>query len=276
MDSDYAAFLRRTAHQAVANLRQEGFLHDVPVTIKAPPRMNPNTSQDGTYLVDLNTTAEAAGGVYADHPGGAAAWNIYATPGDIDGSAIADTTGSRATGIFLDISGTVTDSTTKVTDIFNNPTGGPAWVTTDGELKNAAAAADYFYTRVNEEGIQSFTLTFGNLKPGNHASIDVWFSRVNGGSGLYDYSLDSGKTWLPFTVLEKDGAISTTDGWDGKNTATRRFSGITDGNRKARYMNASGVVLTGPALQIRVTDDSEDKGCWSAISAVRLQIQEPK
>lgn len=274
MAPDYAAFLRRTAHRAVESLKQEGFLHDAPATIEAPPRMNPDVPQAGTYLIDLNTTAEAAGGVYAEHPGGASAWNIYATPADIDGNAISDTTGSKKTGIFLDITGTVTDSATKATDIFNNTTGGPAWVTGDGELKTAAAAADYFYTRVNEEGIQSFTLTFGNLKPRNRVSIDVWFSRGRAGSGRYDYSLNNGRIWFPFTVLEKNGTVSTTGGWNAKSTVTRPFSGSTDGNKEARYMNASDVLLTGPSLQIRVMDSSESKHCWSAISAVRLQVSE--
>lgn len=218
-----------------------------------------------TYLVDFNTTD---GGSY---PGGSSAWNIYATPADINGSAIHDTSSPTPTSVTLNKSGTIADSSNGGAAVFNNATGGPSWVTTDGSLTNTGAAGDYFFTStsVNHE---SFTITFGGLSPNQIAYVDMWHSRVTATSeGLYEYSLDGGATWSGFTVLEKDGSASTGDGWVGNTTKTKGFQGIRDGNNNARYMHVGGLTLTGSTLLVRTTD-TEVAGSWSAIGAIRLTV----
>lgn len=218
-----------------------------------------------TFLVDFNTTDSGS------YPGGSNAWNIYTTPAEVNGSAIHNDYSLAPTSVTLNKSGTITDSGNGGAAVFNNASGGPSWVTTDGSLANTGAAGDYFFTSTNTNN-ESFTMIFSGLTPGEAANLDVWTSRVTATSeGFYEYSLDGGSSWSGFTVLEKDGSASTGDGWTGMNTQVKGFQGIRDGNNNARYMSVSNLLLTGSTLSVRTTD-TEGAGTWSAIGAIRLSV----
>lgn len=220
------------------------------------------------YLMDFNSHT----GGTSSHPGGAAAWNIYAAPADISGGGIKDSTGSTAAGLTFNKSGTITDSNNTGALAFNNATGGPSWVTDDGALGNTGAAADYFYTSLTT-GSQSFTMTFSGLASGSVVSLDLFFSRAdaNSGNGFYSYSLDGGATWLGLNVLEKNGSLSTDARWASSNTLAAMFRGQEDGNNQARYMNASDLTIgASGTLQFKVQDDAG--GGWAGINAARLTV----
>ena len=217
------------------------------------------------FLMDFNTTDTGS------YPGGSSAWNIYAAPSNINGGLIKDTSGFTAAGVTLSVTGTITDSGNGNTAVFNNATGGPAWVTTDGSLANTGAAGDYFYTST-AAGSHSFTMTLANLTRGNTISLDLWTSRVNStGIGLFDYSVDGGATWNGFTVLAKDGSLATDGGWDTHDTTTQSFHLVNDGNNSARYMTTGDIVLPGTTLSFRTSN----AGAWTAIGAARLIVPEP-
>ncbi len=221
------------------------------------------------YLLDFNDTANAGGYV-----GGAGAWNAYADPTNITGATIADTTGSTAAGITLSHVG-ASNSGNGNANTFNNATGGPSWVTTDGSLGNTGAAADYFWTGGFVANTNTFTLTLGNLAPSSNASLDLWFSRVGDSTnGKFEYSLDGGTSWLGFTVVERDGTPSTADGWDLNDTQSANFGGERDGNNATRYMTADLAIGAPGMVNIRVTNGTN----WVGLGAARLDtapIPEP-
>ena len=219
------------------------------------------------YLLDFNSHT---GGTSA-FPGGSSAWNSYETPGNINGSVIKDITGSTAAGITLQKTGSLTDSGNTGTAAFNNSTGGPSWVTTDGSLANTGAAADYFFTSTAGAS-HTFTLTLAGMTQGTQVSLDLWFSRANAaGNGFFDYSLDGGTTWTGFNVLEKNGAAATANSWGTNTTGEQMFRGQQDGNDAARYMNAGNLTIgSGGSLLIRSTDDAG--GGWTGISAAQLTV----
>lgn len=215
------------------------------------------------YLLDFNNAGDAGG-----YPGGASAWNAYAAPSNVTGT-IADTSGSTAGGLSIAHSG-LNNSGNGGSTVFNNPDGGPSWVTTDGSLANTAAASDYFWT--SNSSIQSFTVTFSGFTIGQTVSLDIFAARNGDPSavrGFYSYSIDGGTNWFGFDVLEKDGTAATAAGWDTNNTLEQTFSGASDGNDAARYMNISDVQLTDTTLMIRGQDVS---GSWTPLNAVRLAV----
>ena len=222
-----------------------------------------------TYLLDFNTTDTSG------YPQGASAWNIYATPADINGSAIKSTTGSTAAGLTLSKSGTMTDSTQGgTTGVFGNTTGGPSWLTNNGTLGNTSAAGDYFFTNTNTSAVaDSFTITVGGLVAGSTVSLDLWMSRASGqgGDGYFDYSLDGGASWQGFNVAEKNGALSTDVYWAGKITSSTIYRAYTDGWAAGRYMTSQSVVATGTTLLFRATDTGSGT-TWTGIGAVQLQV----
>ncbi len=220
-----------------------------------------------TYLIDFN---EGAGD---SRPGGT--WNEYDTPTNIDGSVIVDST-NTSSAITLSKSGTIKDSSnTGTTKAFNNATGGPAWVTTDGSLANTGAAADYFFT--DNGSVASFTITYGNLNEGDTVNLDLWASRADttSGIGYYSYSLD-GTNWFGFDVLNKDGSASSANGrdsiaWNTTDTLEQEFRAQIDGNDNARYMNASSLTIgASEALYVKAQDITS--GFWTPISAMRLTV----
>ena len=216
------------------------------------------------YLLDFNTTSSDS------LPGGASAWNQFAAPSNVTG-IIADTNGSTAGGITVSQTG-MNYSGASGADVFNNPTGGPSWVTTDGSLGDTGAAADGFFTAVN--GINSMELTFSGLNAGSVVSLDLWASRDASNpstvTGYYSYSLDGGTTWQGFNVLEKDGTASTANGWDTNDTLSQVFGAETDAFDNARYMNIDNIVLTGDSLIVRAEDPADKR--FVMLNAARLTI----
>ncbi|WFB37843.1 PEP-CTERM sorting domain-containing protein [Kiritimatiellota bacterium B12222] len=233
-------------------------------------------TQAQTFLLDLNDKADTGdGNTYSGgYPGGPSAWNQYATPADMQGVALADSSGSTSAGLEISWEGTMKDSSNGNSNTFNNSTGGPSWVTTDGSLANTGAAADYFFTSTGNKTY--FTITFDNLTLGDEVSIDLWFSRVgeSNARGYYEYSLDNGSNWNGFTVLEKDGSLSTTDGWDTNTTHSvtgEAWEAGRDGNNQGRYMNASSLIIgSSESLQVKVSDPVA--GNWSSLGAARLTV----
>ncbi|WP_309387445.1 PEP-CTERM sorting domain-containing protein [Cerasicoccus frondis] len=224
------------------------------------------SAQADVFLIDFNNVANSNG-----YPGGASAWNAYTAPSGVNGSQIADTIGSTGMGLTLNHSGTMTDSSNGNANTFNNATGGPSWVTTDGSLANTAAAADYFFTSTNVD--TDFTITFGNLTPGDTVDIDLWMSRnsTSGSYGFYEYSLDGGVSWFGLNVLEKDGTATSAAYWVGNTTQDVVFRALEDGNDAARYMNVAGVTVGGAGtLDVRVNDSSA--GSWAGLAAARLTV----
>lgn len=222
--------------------------------------------QGQVFLIDFNDTANANG-----YPGGASAWNAYDDPSDVTGASIQDSTGSSALGVTLSYSGTMTNSNNGNANTFNNASGGPSWVTTDGSLNNTAAAADYFFTSINAD--TDFTVTLGNLNEGDTVNLDLWMSRVSssGSLGFYEYSLDGGSTWSGFNVLNKDGTPATARSWDTNTTQSQTFLAEIDGNDNARYMNV-GALTVGElgTVDVRVNDTSS--GNWAGLGAMRMTL----
>ncbi|MDF3128472.1 hypothetical protein P0Y35_04630 [Kiritimatiellaeota bacterium B1221] len=215
-----------------------------------------------TFLVDFNTLNSTG------YVGGT--WNVYARPDDITGSTIVNNSGTTS-AYTLSKGGTINDSGNGGTRAFNNSSGGPSWVTTDGSLTNTSAASDYFYTSTNANTF--FTITFGNLTPGDIVDLDLWASRadLSSGQGTYSYSLDGGTTHFGFNVLEKDGSASTSRGWDTNNSLQQAFLAQTDGNNNARYMNMNALTIgASGTLEIKVDDNSSSN--WAPLNAIRLTV----
>lgn len=220
-----------------------------------------------TLLIDLNTNAGSP-----LPPGNT--WNSYATPADITGATLLDSSGST-TGITFNKTGTITDNTSNGGLAIFNPNqpgveGLPSWVTTTTE---AGAAADNFFTSNSGAVAHTFTLTFGDLTPGHTFSLDLLASRNSGSAlGFFEYSLDGGTTWTGFTVLNADGTPATTDGWDTATTVDQFFNLQTQGFQLHRYMNASDITLTGTTLDVRTRDANALGPTFSAMNALRLEI----
>lgn len=217
------------------------------------------------FLIDLNTLAGtgALGGT----------WNTYAEPDDINGGVLKDSTGSTVAGVTLSRAGTITDSTNSgASDVFDNtnPDSLPAWATSSTDN---AASGDYFFTDVKTQtGDDSFILTIDGLTMGRTFSLDLLASRNEGNAvGFYEYSLNDGTTWNGLAVLNSNGTLATTDGWDTNNTKTQPFEADTQGYDLHRYMSASAVALTGTTLQIRAMDIN-DTGSYSVLNAIRLNL----
>lgn len=226
-----------------------------------------STSVAETFLIDLNTTSSPT------TPTVGGTWNVYAAPADVNGGILKNATGANTTAT-LSISGTFSDSTNGGSAVFNNtsPDSLPSWATSSTDN---GASGDYFYTNTSATA-DSFTLTIANLTPGNTFSLDLLASRQDANaSGLYEYSLNGGTTWSGFTVLNSNGTLATTDGWNTNNTQTQAFHNSAQGFSLHRYMNASGGTLTGSTLQIRTTDSTlgtTGTGTYSVINAVRVTV----
>jgi hypothetical protein len=146
------------------------------------------------------------------------------------------------------------------------PNSEPTWATSS---TNNGASGDYFFTSTST-ALDSFTMIFAGLTPGDTFSLDVLASRNDGASsrGTYTYSLDGGTTTSGLNVLKSDGTAETAAEWVGQNTKTREFHGLNDGYTLHRYMNIGNVTLTGSTLRLTVTDT----GNYSTINAVRLNV----
>lgn len=137
------------------------------------------------------------------------------------------------------------------------------------------ASGDYFHTNTNGAA-NTLTLTIAGLTMGNTFSLDMLASRVdNNASGIYEYSLNGGTSWSGFTVLNSDGTVATTDGWNTNNTQTQARHTNTQGYALHHYMNLSDVTLTGSTLQIRATDSNlgtTGTGNYTVINAVPFTV----
>jgi hypothetical protein len=204
------------------------------------------------YQVDFNT---ASGGP-------ATGWNLYAAPGDVTGT-LSDTAGDSSAGVTISGGGAnFADSTGS--GLYNASTA-PTWVP-------STAGDDFFWTGNDTANELSFTVTFGGLTAGDDVSLDVFASRRSSLAllGYYEYSLDGGSSWSGFGVLENDGTAATTDGWDSNGTQSQLFNlDETGGYASGRYMNISGVTLTGTSLNIRLTSPATDSN-YAGINAMRL------
>lgn len=226
-----------------------------------------NQCAAAVILIDLNTNSGAGG------PGGT--WNSYAIPADITGATVVDST-NTATQITFNKTGTITDNTANSgTAVFDPAQLGvmnqPAWVAAGG---NDDAAADNFFTsNAANTNPDSYTLIFGGFTPGDKVTIDLLASRNSASAnGFFDYSLDGGTNWAGFTVLNADGSLATTAGWDTNTTATQFFSLQSQGFTLHRYMNASDLTLSGSTLRIRTTDLTTSSGLFSAMNALQLTV----
>jgi hypothetical protein len=219
-----------------------------------------------TFLVDLNTTESGT------YPGGSSAWNAFAAPVDVNGSALNNSSGLSTSGITLSYTGTMQDSTRNAsTATLTNPGLAPSWV---GNATDTAASSDYFWTS-NSVADASFTLTFGGLNTGDKVSLDLWTSRDDTPSGgNYEYSLDSGATWFGFNVLKSDGSAETAAGWDSEDTQSQLFNNQSDGNVAGRYMNVGDVTIgASKTLSVRVSDpDGATAGYYAVASAMQLVV----
>lgn len=218
-----------------------------------------------TLLLDFNTT-EGVGAV-----GGT--WNAYATPANINGSALLNS-GGTTTGVTLSVSGTISDNANTGTAVFDNNAVGlvglPAWVTS---ATDNGASGDNFFTSNTGAVQHSFTLTFGGLTAGDSFSLDMLASRNSGsGRGFFEYSLDGGNTWAGFKVMNPDGTAATAAGWSGNDTQSQVFSLQSDGFTAHRYLNVSNVTLTGTTLAVRVMDGDAVATTFNALNAARLTI----
>lgn len=216
-----------------------------------------------TYLIDFNGVADAGG-----YPGGESAWNRYSGPGDVTG-LLSDTGGSSSGSISISQTG-MNNSTNTGTAIFDNPDGGPAWVTDSTELALTGAASDYFFTSTSSTS--SFTVTLAGFNIGDIVSLDLWASRNSStnGIGFYSYSLDNGSTWHGFQVLNKDGSPATANGWNTHNTLTQSYHASNDGNIAARYMHGGELVLIDEMILIRGQDPQASH--WTPLNAIRVQV----
>lgn len=223
-----------------------------------------------TYLVDLNTNSNLSAG------GAGGTWNAYATPGNITGATLVDSTNASSLVTLSVAAGSIiTDNTANFGTAVFDPNqaghaGEPAWVSND-------AAGDNFFTNNATTTQASFTLTFGNLTAGSVVSVDLLASRNSGSAkGFFEYSVDGGSTWLGFNVLNGDGSAALTDGWDTKNTQTQAFILQSQGFVLHRYMNASNVTLTGTTLDVRTTDADAVSSTFSAMNAMQVVVEVPE
>jgi len=206
-----------------------------------------------TFNIDLNTANGTAG----------ADWNVFAAPGDINGSTLTPNTGGSS-GVTFSASGNIVDSTGSG---LSNDLNRPSWV-------SAAAGDDFFWTDNNGTGGgESFTLTFDGMAVGSTVSLDVYASRDSTASvfGTYEYSLDGGNSWFGFDVLKNDGSAETADGWDSNDTQSQTFHINNDGYDHGRYLNISEITLTGSSIQVRITENTADDA-YIGINAMQLAV----
>lgn len=219
------------------------------------------------YLIDLNENAGSP------LPSGQT-WNTYAAPSNITGATIVNSAG-QSSSVTFSVTGTITDNTANFgTAVFDPTQSGvvnlPTWVAAGGAN---GAAGDNFFTNNSTTTAASYTLTFGGLTAGDIVSIDLLASRNSGSAlGFFDYSLDGGSTWAGFRVLNADGTLATTNGWDTKNTQSQVFGLQSQGFTLHRYMNAADLTLTGSSLMIRTTDANDTTSTFSAINAIQVTV----
>lgn len=201
------------------------------------------------FNIDFNTASGSGG----------AGWNSYAQETDLTGTLL-DTTGASSS-ITIGTSGQIADSTG--TSLYND--NGPSWLTN-------GAADDFFWTGNGAGSVQSFTVNFGGLTAGDRASLDLFASRNSGNilDAYFEYSIDGGNNWIGFNVLESNGTISSSDGWDSNDTQSQVFDLDNDGFENGRYMNVSEVTLTSSTLDVRVTTISAS--AYAGINAMRLTV----
>lgn len=225
-----------------------------------------NTSAT-VFLIDLNENAGSP------LPSGQT-WNTYAAPSNITGATILNAAG-QSSSVTLSVTGTITDNTANGGLVVFDPNQSgvvnlPAWVAAGGAN---GAAGDNFFTNNSTSSAASFTLTFGGLTAGDTVSIDLLASRNSGSAlGFFDYSLDGGSTWAGFRVLNADGTLATTNGWDTQNTQSQVFGLQSQGFTLHRYMNATDLTLTGSSLMIRTTDANDTTSTFSAINAIQVTV----
>jgi hypothetical protein len=215
-----------------------------------------------TFLIDFNS---ADTGGYPD----SSTWNILAEAGDLDGSALENSSGSTASGITLAYSGDTLNVNTRTgTEVLATAGNAPSWV---GSASATSASSDYFYTSP-DYNVDSGIFTLAGFTEGDQISFDIWASRENVNSlAYYEYSLDSGITWLGFNVLNSDGSLETEDGWDSNTTQLQYFGGQVDGGSEGRYMNISDLTIGASGdFQIRVSDDAD--GTYVVLNAMRLTV----
>ena len=227
------------------------------------------TAVASTILFDFNTVNGSGG------PGGI--WNVYAAPSNLNsGAFLLDSTGAT-TPLKISVSGTITDSSNAGdAAIFNHltPDSLPAWATSSTDN---TASGDYFFTSTSTAA-DSFTLTITGLTAGDTLSLDLLASRNDTAmpGALYEYSLNGGASWLGFSVLNSDGSLALTDGWDTFNTQTKAFNNEGQGYNLHRYMNVNGITATGSTVQLRVTDsnlnDATITNSYAVLNAVQLTI----
>lgn len=219
------------------------------------------------FLIDLNENAGSP------LPSGQT-WNTYAAPTNITGATILNSTG-QSSSVTFSVTGTITDNTANFgTAVFDPNQSGvvnlPSWVVAAGAN---GAAGDNFFTNNSTTTAASYTLTFGGLTAGDIVSIDLLASRNSGSAlGFFDYSLDGGSTWTGFRVLNADGTVATTNGWDTNNTQNQVFGLQSQGFTLHRYMNAADLTLTGSTLRIRTTDANDTTSTFSAINAIQVTV----
>ncbi|WP_050028558.1 PEP-CTERM sorting domain-containing protein [Verrucomicrobium sp. BvORR034] len=219
------------------------------------------------FLIDLNENAGSP------LPSGQT-WNTYAAPANITGATILNSTG-QSSSVTFSVTGTITDNTANFgTAVFDPNQSGvvnlPSWVVSAGAN---GAAGDNFFTNNSTTTAASYTLTFGGLTAGDIVSIDLLASRNSGSAlGFFDYSLDGGSTWTGFRVLNADGTIATTNGWDTNTTKSQEFGLQSQGFVLHRYLNAADLTLTGSSLMIRTTDANTSTNTFSAINAIQVTV----
>lgn len=219
------------------------------------------------FLIDLNENAGSP------LPSGQT-WNTYAAPTNITGATILNSTG-QSSSVTFSVTGTITDNTANFgTAVFDPNQSGvvnlPSWVAAGGAN---GAAGDNFFTNNSTTTAASYTLTFGGLTAGDVVSIDLLASRNSGSAlGFFDYSLDGGSTWTGFRVLNADGSVAMTNGWDTNNTQSQVFGLQSQGFTLHRYMNAADLTLTGSSLKIRTTDANDTTSTFSAINAIQVTV----
>lgn len=219
------------------------------------------------FLIDLNENAGSP------LPSGQT-WNTYAAPTNITGATILNSTG-QSSSVTFSVTGTITDNTANFgTAVFDPNQSGvvnlPSWVVAAGAN---GAAGDNFFTNNSTTTAASYTLRFGGLTAGDIVSIDLLASRNSGSAlGFFDYSLDGGSTWTGFRVLNADGTIATTNGWDTNTTKSQEFGLQSQGFTLHRYLNAADLTLTGSSLMIRTTDANDTTTTFSAINAIQVTV----
>ncbi len=226
--------------------------------------LTPFTASAVTFLVDLGTNATGS------YPSGS--WNAISAAGILTATSLVDSAGNAFTVSFIKSAG-VNPLTggSPGTETFNAAAvpAGLSWLATSSATN--LAAGDWLYTNTNNSN-NSFTTTFSGLTIGSTFSLDLISSRNSGtAQGFYEYSLDSGATWVGLNVVDSNGnAVGGT--WAGFNTQTKLFNSQSDGYTNFRYMNVSGITLTDTTLLVRATDNPGTASHFAGLNAIRLDV----